>query len=189
MICRLGLLFVVLASSGCRASASASAEVKTQQSEAYEPEDSQADSEPDPQEVALLGARHDLRLAQVGAPICQCLFVKLGGAQDTAFSWESTTPVLDDSSQIVIALSSEGVECPGAGADAPGASYWGYQLSGEDVVVVVESARGGRPVAEGAIIPRPQGSGRVLLKPRSKSVPYGRDLNSKDLCQIPIKTK
>jgi hypothetical protein len=65
-----------------------------------------------------------------------------------------------------------------------GASYWGYEMSGNDVVVVVERAAEGRPVASGAIIPRPSG-GQVYLRAADKTVPYGRPMaGTGERCQV-----
>jgi hypothetical protein len=133
----------------------------------------------------LLGARHDLKLRSGSATAsCQCLQVALGGSQSPGMAWSATPPQLDDSTQLSIALTSEGVECKGEPKGSLGASYWGYRISGNDVVVLVESARGGRPLTTGAIIPRPVGPGRVFVAPAGKKLPYGRPLSGTGLCKI-----
>jgi hypothetical protein len=48
----------------------------------------------------------------------------------------------------------------------------------------VEAARDGRPLTNGAIIPKPVGQGRVLIAPASKKVPYGRPLEGTGPCKI-----
>jgi hypothetical protein len=127
---------------------------------------------------ALLGARHDLRLAaSQKAAVCSCLAVRVGPPTSNAFAWESTPPVTDPDTELVIALSSEGVPCAEQPKDSLGASYWGYRMRHGDVIVEVENARFGRPVTSGAIIPRPAEGGHVYVRPTSKSVPYGRSLN------------
>jgi hypothetical protein len=133
----------------------------------------------------LLGARHDLKLQPgKGTATCECLSVALGTSRDSSMLWSSTPPSIDDSTQLTIALSSEGTACKDEPKDSLGASYWGYRISGNDVVVLVESARGGHPLTSGAVIPRPVGSGQVYVKPASKRLPYGRAPQGKGLCKI-----
>jgi hypothetical protein len=170
--------------SGCRASVEARASVDTGQ------DTRQLEDEPlergEPVELpeddgagdrALLGARHDLTLSpSVTTLSCSCLRVALGAPSDSWFVWIGAPPVTDPDRQLVIGLSSAGLTCPGAPAESLGASYWGYELDGNDVVVKVESARAGRPVTAGAIIPKPLGAGQVLIRPTDRGVPYGRPL-------------
>lgn len=133
----------------------------------------------------LLGARHDLRLeGGKGAASCQCLSVALGGVKEAGMSWSSTPPRIDESTQLTIALSSEGQACPAAPKQSLGASYWGYRISGDNVIVLVEAARDGRPLTSGAIIPRPVGQGQVFVAPAGKSAPYGRALDGNGPCKI-----
>lgn len=138
-----------------------------------------------PASRVLLGARHDLKLSAGKATAsCQCLSVALGGSESPGMTWSSAPPKLDDDTQLSIALSSEGVDCKGEPKGSLGASYWGYRISGNDVIVLVEAARGGRPLTNGAIIPRPVGTGRVLVSPASKKLPYGRPLEGAGACKI-----
>jgi hypothetical protein len=133
----------------------------------------------------LLGARHDLKLRSGSATAsCQCLQVALGGSHNPGMAWSAAPPELDDRTQLSIALTSDGVECKGEPKGSLGASYWGYRISGNDVVVLVESARGGRPLTTGAIIPRPVGPGHVFVAPASKKLPYGKPLSGSGLCQV-----
>ena len=83
---------------------------------------------------------------------------------------------MDAQSQLVIALGSEGIACT-KNDKGDVASYNGYSVEGDNVVVTVESAKSGRPVTRGAIIPRPAPGGQVLIKPASKKVPFGRGLS------------
>jgi hypothetical protein len=176
----------VLLGSGCRASASAS--INTGQKEENFDEDpgTMGDGEAEePAEPALLGARHDLHLKSSAAATCSCLAVALGGPADASFAWDGQVPSIDPQTQLVIAVSSEGVACTGAPKDSLGASYWGYRQSGDDVIVIVENARFGRPLTAGAIIPKPIGNGQVYVRNASNGVPYGKPLNSADkLCRI-----
>jgi hypothetical protein len=141
----------------------------------------------------LLGARHDLRLQPGSATAtCECLSVALGGARSSGMAWGAAPPQLDERTQLSIALSSEGQPCKGEPKKSLGASYWGYRLNGNDVVVLVEAARGGRPLTAGAVIPKPVGPGQVYVAPASKKLPYGRALQGKGLCKIgnpgPVRT-
>jgi hypothetical protein len=133
----------------------------------------------------LLGARHDLHLTSgKGTASCQCLAVALGGSSSAGMAWSAGAPRLDESTQLSIALSSEGQACKDEPQKSLGASYWGYRISGNDVVVLVEAARGGRPLTNGAVIPKPVGPGQVFVAPASKKLPYGRPLDGKGLCKI-----
>jgi hypothetical protein len=131
--------------------------------------------------TALLGARQDLSYKGSTTPRCKCLAVAVGQPADASFQWAGVRPSINRDSQVVLALSSAGIPCD----SVTGASYWGYEVVGQDVVVVVESAQPGRPVAQGAIIPRPSGSGQVYVRPLDKSVPYGRPQSgSGDRCPV-----
>ncbi len=133
----------------------------------------------------LLGARHDLQLRSGKATAsCECLSVAVGGSHSSGMAWSSVPPDIDESTQLSIALSSEGQACKGEPKKSLGASYWGYRISGNDVVVLVEAARGGRPLTTGAVIPRPVGPGQVFVAPASKKLPYGRPLAGKGLCKV-----
>jgi len=138
-----------------------------------------------PASRVLLGARHDLKLRPgKGNASCECLSVALGGARSGGMAWSAVPPTIDEGTQLSIALSSEGQACKGEPKKSLGASYWGYRISGNDVVVLVEAARGGRPLTNGAIIPKPVGPGQVFVAPASKTLPYGRPLEGKGLCKI-----
>lgn len=132
----------------------------------------------------LLGARRDLTLATDHAESsCACLKVALGAETLPAFRWQSGAPKLDAETQLVVGLSSEGAGCP-APKNAEGASYWGYRWSGNDVVVYVENAVKGRPVAVGAVIPKPVAEGQVFIAPRDTKVPYGRGRDGAKSCKL-----
>jgi len=137
-----------------------------------------------PNDHALLGARTDLSLEPANAQgQCSCVRVALGPANLGAFKWTGTRPTLDDQTQLALALTSAG-----SGCDNPkgtlGASYWGYRRVGNDIVVYVENGVNGRPVAQGAIIPKPFGQGQVYLAPTTKKVPFGKPLNGKGNCKL-----
>lgn len=136
-------------------------------------------------EPALLGARHDLRLVvERATQQCQCLSVALGEANLPAFRWSAGAPVIDPETQLVVALSSEGQTCEGEPKESLGASYWGYRVTGNDVIVLVESAGRGRPLTAGAIIPKPFADGQVYVAPAGKNTPYGRAKDGGPLCKL-----
>ena len=178
---------------GCRASASAElnagGKAKSEEANFDEPaeESNLADESAEPSaDYALLGARHDLRLSpDKKSPTCNCVAMVLGPANDPALSWQGPRPNVDPQTQLVVALNSEGIACSSAPKDGLGASYWGYRMSGDDVVVFLEVARFGRPITTGAIIPKPVGSGQVVVQPVTKDVPYGRPLDaSQKVCRL-----
>lgn len=128
---------------------------------------------------ALLGARHDLNYSGPKSPTCACLAVALRDqAKDAAFQWELEEPRVEPTSQWIIALSSNDVPCDAAPAGTLGASYQGYGTDGNDVVVYVEALGEGRPMTNGAIIPRPKATGSVFVEPTNAV--YGRPLEGKN---------
>jgi hypothetical protein len=132
----------------------------------------------------LLGARHDLSLVLERATTqCSCLKVGLGQANRDAFRWKAGIPELDNATQLVVALSSEGSGCQDPKGSL-GASYWGYRRSGDDIVVYVESAVKGRPLTAGAIIPKPLGDGQVFVAPAERGIPYGKATDGKGNCRL-----
>jgi hypothetical protein len=137
-----------------------------------------------PADTALLGARLDLSYNGGTTPRCKCLAVAVGQPADASFQWASTRPTIDQETQVVLALTSSGVSCDAGDALAP-ASYWGYQIVGQDVVVGVEAAKPGRPIAQGAIIPRPAAGGQIYVHPVTSDAPYGRPASGAgDRCAI-----
>jgi hypothetical protein len=128
------------------------------------------------EEYALLGARHDLNYNGPTTPTCQCLAVILSDqANNSGFEWDMAPPHLEPSTQWVIALSSNGVACDATPSGTLGASYQGYTIEGNDVVVSVEALGEGRPMTNGAIIPKPSGTGSVLIEPAGAV--YGKPLD------------
>jgi hypothetical protein len=123
----------------------------------------------------LLGARSDMSLVIAHAnATCACLKAAIGSASSAAFAWEGSVPKLNNDTQIAIALSSEGMPCEKEPKGSSGASYWGYRISGNDVIVFVEGARQGRPRTAAAIIPKPVADGQVYIAPAKSKLPYGR---------------
>jgi hypothetical protein len=134
----------------------------------------------------LLGARSDLSLvvAQANAA-CACLKIAIGSASSSAFQWQGSAPKLDDDTQLAVALSSESAPCQNEPKGSSGASYWGYRILGNDVIVFVEGARAGRPRTAAAIIPKPVADGQVYVAPAKRKLPYGLPLDGRGTkCKI-----
>lgn len=131
-------------------------------------------------ELALLGARHDLLLAEGMDSKCSCLVVVLGAPSTPGLVWTDEAPSINSQTQLIVALGSDGVACDEPGG---GASYMGYVKKGKDVIVSVEAAVSGRPVTYGAIIPRPDSGGQVFIQPYGK-IPYGRGLSGEKRCKL-----
>ena len=184
-----------MALAGCKSSASGELQLNTG-ADGHEVSDFDKPLEAPPVEVkpptegfsveqyALLGARHDLSYAGEPTASCRCLAVSLHDQpRHPNFTWAVSPPKVQPTTQWVIALSSSNVECEGAPAEALGASYQGYEVRGDDVVVFVEPLGEGRPLTQGAVIPKPLGKGRVFIE-ASGSV-YGKPLSgSGKLCRV-----
>ena len=179
------VLMGLAAASACKASVKAEAKTSLGVDEPPADFDEPSDSAPAEQPTrvadpgaaapALLGARPDLTLvAGKQTTTCHCLAIASGAPNAPAFSWEADVPTIDPATEVVIAFSSAGTGCTEDPKGSLGASYWGYLTSESDVSVVVESARSGRPVTTGAIIPRPGPGGHVYVRPVDASVPYAR---------------
>ncbi len=134
----------------------------------------------------LLGARADMSLVVEHAnAACTCIKVAIGSAPSAAFQWQGSVPRLNDDTQLAMALSSESMPCNNEPKGSSGASYWGYRISGNDVIVFVEGARAGRPRTAAAIIPKPVADGQVYVAPAKSKLPYGRPLDgSSAKCKI-----
>ena len=105
----------------------------------------------------------------------------MGQPDSPGLTWTATAPKTDKNSQLVVALGSEGISC---GVEAPTASYQGYEKRDGNVIIKVEPASSGRPVTHGAIIPRPQAGGKLLVEAVGK-LPYGKSADGKSSCDVP----
>lgn len=137
--------------------------------EAARARDGALEPEADPQ-FALFGARHDFTVKDAsGAISCQCVSVLLGPPSSGKLAWVGEMPRTKPETQLVVAL------VPTACSDgAEGASYWGYRVEGNDVVVLLEAWKPGRPRTLGAIVPRPAVGGQVYVAPVNARLPYGK---------------
>jgi hypothetical protein len=187
----LGLLLA-----GCKASASASASANANTGKDGKPiadydkplsakQLNEQQGEPTGVQYALLGARHDLNYASEPKEDCRCLAVAAGQPNDARFSWEAAVPLVDQTSQLVVAMTSQSISCPKAKKNSLGASYQGYEIDGPNVVVIVEEAKAGRPLTAGGIVPRPTGDGGLFVRPAAGDLPYGKGLSAGEArCRI-----
>jgi hypothetical protein len=130
-----------------------------------------------PVAMSLLGARHDLYLKGTAAQVCSCLSIAAGQPSDPRFGWEAQIPAINPARELVLAFRNE--SCAAA-TGLLGAAYRGYRTTETgDVVVMVEEAKDGRPRLYGAILPRPEGQGRLLIEPFPRTLPFGQPLEGK----------
>lgn len=126
-----------------------------------------------------LRVRHDLMMAKDAphAANCSCLSILVADAPtDSRLMWVDAPPKLE-SDVAVVAMSDKGISCPGLPADATDRpSISGVEKDGPNVVIVVENLPAGRPVASGAVIPKPGPGGSVFVKAKGPKVLYGRPL-------------
>lgn len=118
---------------------------------------------------ALLGARHDVQLQPRATPTCSCMAFASGAPSDPRFAWEEEPPLLTGTDSTVIGFAMVEGEC----ANEIIASYRGYELSGADVHILLETAVEGRPLLTGAVVPMPQPGGRFVVVP-PKDAPFGK---------------
>lgn len=138
-------------------------------------------AEADSREVAGIGARHDLSFRGPATSRCKCLSVAVGQGGDSKFEWETEAPRTDPQKQLVIAILED--ECTEPGTVELGASYQGFRVEEENVIVLVEAAHAGRPKTIGAVIPKPVGAGGLFVEAQG-SVPYGKALSGDGLCSV-----
>jgi hypothetical protein len=136
----------------------------------------QADAQADLAEsanFALFGARHDFTVKDAsGAVSCQCVSVLLGPPSSGKLEWQGEMPRTKPETQLVVALIPGA--CPDADKGRAGASYWGYRVQGNDVIVLLEEWKTTRPRTLGAIIPKPAPGGQVYVAPVTTKLPYGK---------------
>jgi hypothetical protein len=136
--------------------------------------------------TAVVGVRHDLMLS--GTPHearCSCLSVEVGRADDPNFFWAGGAPELH-ADALAVAVGARGINCPGGDPDdrrrRPSISAVDHE--GDDIVVEVEDLSPGRPLASGAIIPRPGSRGSIYVRPRRGNMVYGRNPGVGGRCRV-----
>jgi hypothetical protein len=106
---------------------------------------------------------------------CACLAVEVGEPRDPRFQWVAGAPEVGGEA-VAVALSSRGVTCPGGEADEEKRrpSIAAVDQEGADVIIVVEELPDGRPLAAGAVIPKPAKGGAIYVRGASARVPYAK---------------
>ncbi|HVY49496.1 MAG TPA: hypothetical protein VHB21_26570 [Minicystis sp.] len=139
-----------------------------------------------PSRSAFVGVRHDLMLSN-SAPArerCSCLAVEVGAPRDPTFFWQGDRPEIGPD-EVVVALGAQGVSCPGG--DPVEArrrpSISAVDVENDSVIVEVEDLPLGRPLASGAIVPRPGPTGGLFIRPRNARTIYGRGTGGR-LCRV-----
>jgi hypothetical protein len=126
--------------------------------------------------TAILGVRHDLMLSNGPHDVrCSCLSVEVGRPDDARFFfWAGGAPDVG-ADALVLALGARGIACPGGDPDdrRRRPSISAVDQDGDDIVVEVEDLPEGRPLASGAIIPRPGSRGAIYVRPRRGNAVYG----------------
>ena len=138
-----------------------------------------------PDEPAMVGVRHDLMLADgTHQATCTCLSVDVGPAGGAAFFWTAGVPDIGPGA-LALAIGARGVSCPnGPAVEADRRpSISAIDQINDDIVIEVEDLQPGRPLASGAIIPKPRGAGSIYVKPRSAKVLYGKGLSG-GMCKV-----
>jgi hypothetical protein len=126
--------------------------------------------------TAVLGVRHDLMLSNAPHDArCTCLSVEVGRPQDPAFFWSGGAPDIN-ADALVLAVGARGIPCPGGDPNdrRRRPSISGVEQQGDDIYVEIEDLPEGRPLASGAIIPRPMSRGGIFVYPRRGNAIYGR---------------
>ena len=191
---RLALLLLALASASCGPSKSAAdvdwtPEPATKDRRLRETEALFGAQPLDPKEdkqTAWLGVRHDLMLAKGPHEArCNCLSAEVGPPTDPRFFWMGSSPDVGDSA-LAVAIDGRGVACPGGDPDdrRRRPSISGVFVEGEDVVVEIEDLPQGRPLASGAIVPKPGPKGGLYLRPRKGGGSYGSSLAGGGRCHV-----
>lgn len=125
---------------------------------------------------APLGVRHDLMLSDRSHPArCNCLSVEAGPSTDPNLFWTGGAPEIG-SDAIAVAIGARGIECPGGSADEGRRrpSISAVDQENNDIILEVEDLPEGRPLASGAIVPRPGAGGSIYIHPRAPNQVYGK---------------
>jgi hypothetical protein len=127
---------------------------------------------------ALVGVRHDLMLSNDPHEArCNCLAVEVGAANDAKkFFWLGSPPDPGPDA-LTVAVGSRGVACAGGPSDdhQRRPSISAVDMIEDDVIIEVEDLPQGRPIASGAIIPKPGAKGAIYIRPHKNNAFYGRN--------------
>ncbi|MFO0759444.1 MAG: hypothetical protein U0359_23325 [Byssovorax sp.] len=128
-------------------------------------------------QTAFLGVRHDLMLTDAARPArCTCLAVEVGAPGDPSFFWTAGSPPDIGKDALAVAISGNVSDCLG-GDPSPQKrrpSISAVDQENDDVIIEVEDLPEGRPLASGAIIPKPGPKGAVYVRPQNARVLYAK---------------
>jgi hypothetical protein len=127
--------------------------------------------------AAVLGVRHDLMLSNTPHDArCSCLSVEVGRPDEPRFFWAGGAPEVAPDA-LAFAVGARGIACPGGDPDdrRRRPSISAVDQDGDDIIVEIEDLPEGRPLASGAIIPRPGARGSIYIRPRRGNLVYGRN--------------
>jgi hypothetical protein len=127
--------------------------------------------------TAILGVRHDLMLSNDPHPArCACLSVETGRPADPMFFWSGGAPDINTDA-LVVAIGARGIPCPGGDPDdrRRRPSISAVEQQNDDIFIEIEDLPEGRPLASGAIIPRPGSKGAIYVYPRRGNALYARN--------------
>lgn len=130
---------------------------------------------------APLGVRHDLMLSPTPHEArCNCLAVEVGTVGDAKKFYWLGAPADPGPDALAVAIGARGVACPGGDPDERNrrASISAVDIDGDDVIVEIELLPEGRPLASGAIIPKPGPKGSVYVRAHRNNPIYGRSPNN-----------
>jgi hypothetical protein len=134
--------------------------------------------------TAVLGVRHDLMLSNAPHDVrCSCLSVEFGQPADPMFFWAGGAPQINVDA-LIVAVGARGIACPGGDPDdrRRRPSISAVEQQGDDIYIEIEDLPEGRPLASGAIIPRPVSKGAIYVVPRRGNAVYGRSLGGR--CRV-----
>lgn len=133
----------------------------------------------------LRGVRHDLTVRADAKPDarCRCLDVAIGTPRDPRFGWASEPPTIDPDNLVIAVRPTDGGDCRAAKGGRP--SIQAVEVSGEEIVVVIEALGVERPQALGAVILKPGREGSLWVRAASRTLPYARSSAGRDACRVP----
>jgi hypothetical protein len=143
------------------------------------------------EEVHFLGVVHDLALGPAAEKVaaCSCLAVAYGRPNSPTFKWRNGARRTDKDT-MAIAISSEAVACNvmvgGKEKTLAPASIAAIEHEDKNIVVVIEEARRGIPVARGVLVKALEPGAFVIIKGRG-DVPFGTPIGGgQGACRVAI---
>lgn len=136
---------------------------------------------------APLGVRHDLMLSNGPHETrCNCLAVEVGPGHDAKKFFWLGSPADTGGDSMAVAIGARGVQCAGGDPDERRRrpSISAVDVHNDDVILEIEDLPEGRPLASGAIIPKPGPNGAVYVRPRKGNGIYGVNRGPNGRCRV-----